>query len=691
MRNKFISKSHDCYDDDLMEVDDDIDMKDINYDIVKTVYNCIDSKDYAQLNQVLSSVGNINSIGIQDEYTPLAYAIDKGDFKAVQILIAKGADTNTLLYFNPSQKLNDSKLMEILEIPIEELNQTKIEYLKSGHDLDNPNSWNDPVLNFAIEKNNDSIANLLISNNANVENNDENIFIESPLVLASKQNNEKILKKLLETYEFGEFPSKSALFYAIENKNYKIVNTLLEYETGVYFSTEKGSSIISQAALCDEPKILNAILKSYISEVDEFKLQISFIEKSLRKAQKDILKEKNPKRAKERAKEISVDLFALKDILSKYIEFANSAICQAYQNKKPYSVIIDIMSARDLEDYSNINHLSQKELISNEIHSLKRQGYFRKAYNTTLALFKTLNFENIIDKEPINSETKYSPAQFLKKFTYSEDIKNDRNTLIKVFDKLDSANEIHIDALLTYNALMAMDKNNPMEIVAAKSSSGSVSHLNFVDFNTTPTMGLSISEQRKILFSPILQDFYATKVLLHEMTHNMMFQVNENLDVNDFKQLYSSLNKTIEEQKKYLKKPGINNQFTNQAKDIFDRIESNSEEYSFSHYYNEDVLCDILGYLYRTQNQENKKNLIESNIKPFLNFLDKELIPKVLKQIIEDPNVNRIKLPTTVRNALINLYPKECSEKNIIPQNLGRLFENQLQYNNKKVNDRQIA
>jgi hypothetical protein len=74
-----------------------------------------------------------------------------------------------------------------------------------------------------------------------------------------------------------------------------------------------------------------------------------------------------------------------------------------------------------------------------------------------------------------------------------------------------------------------------------------------------------------------------------------------------------------------------------------------------------------------------------------LNFLDKELIPKVLKQIIEDPNVNRINLPTTVRNALINLYPKECSEKNIIPQNLGRLFENHLQYNNKKVKDRQIA
>lgn len=675
MKSNFIARSHHYPTRTNAKNHSNTFSKPENKDLASQVYNAIDSKNYSALGHFLSTSRDVDAIGIVDKLTPLAYAIDKKDFTAVKILLDNRVDPDSKTYFNPTPKLNDAKLMEILAVSPKDLLEKKIGYIKEGYDLENPNSWNEPVLNYAIENNQTQIAALLISRFASYEKDNESIFNESPLSMASRLGNEKIVTSLLAKGEFDEPTAKGALYNAVSNGYTNIANSLMESGAGVYFSTETGRTIIAEAALSGNPALISPVLDSFKSEIIEIKSAIRNAQKEVEKANKAITDAKNPKKAKEKAKELALDYMALKDAHSNYIEYANTAICQAYQNKKPLELIIDIMSARDSKKYPENSDISPKEMVSKEIDSLKREGYFRKAYDIPLATFKTKVAENLLDNSALNTTSKASPVEILKKSTYAEDIKNDKAVLNKIFDRLDKTNDIYIDSLITYNSLLALDKNKPLQIIAAKSGSGSVTHLSYGEYSINPTMGMSISEQRKIFFSPLLQDTYATKVLLHEMTHNMMFKLNENQSVEDFKKLYASLGSTISDQKNYLKKPGVNNPFTSDVREIFDRVDGNSEEYSFSQYYNEDVLCDVLGYLYRTPEHANNKNKLESNIKPFLSFLNKNLVPEVLKQIIANPNLEKVKLPDTVRNALIDLYPRECAQKKIIPEKLGKLYE----------------
>ena len=234
--------------------------------------------DHSEVVEILVSKGvPVNTLCITSDYgllkSPLRFACTKSKFKAATALIKLGANVNEVndnsgSILMDSVRFDNSKCVKLL--------------IENGAHIDLQDEKGRTALFYAFDNvwgtaNN---VDLLIKNGAEVEVKD--IFLETPLMHASKACNDKAVGLLLRAganVNAKDSHERTALFHAFKNDYGKsplpIVKTLIEHQTDINALDDSGLHVVDHAL----ERYRERRNWGYSTEVDENVLNYLFAQK----------------------------------------------------------------------------------------------------------------------------------------------------------------------------------------------------------------------------------------------------------------------------------------------------------------------------------------------------------------------------------------------------------------------------
>ena len=213
-------------------------------ELSKLLFVAVSDQNIGAIKGLLLKGANINAQNKSNEYTPLMYAVENNKLNSLRYLILRGANLN-LVTSNKMSALHlaaimgNIKALRILlssDVDIflgDKYNKTFFDYVKSDYKnivisdiFDTRKDANNALIDFCILGSLEG-AKFAIQNNANV--NTQNNNGDTPLVLAVRQNNAKLVIYLLSIGADQTIKNKyknDAKAVAIQNKYTKILDIL---------------------------------------------------------------------------------------------------------------------------------------------------------------------------------------------------------------------------------------------------------------------------------------------------------------------------------------------------------------------------------------------------------------------------------------------------------------------------------
>jgi ankyrin repeat protein/CHAT domain-containing protein len=195
--------------------------------------------------------------------TPLAYVVNKGDHKAVEILLEAGANINL-----QSGWSNETPL--ILAVDDKDMKLTAL-LLNHGASADIPDKYNNYPLISVVKKNQKDLFELLLKYPCNVEVDDDGW---TALHYAARDNKTEFLIPLLEKgAEINPIVNITGreytpLMLAVYNENIEAIHALIAYGADPNFSNPQGETAISMARKSKSQNILKLFLEPEKAQLD---------------------------------------------------------------------------------------------------------------------------------------------------------------------------------------------------------------------------------------------------------------------------------------------------------------------------------------------------------------------------------------------------------------------------------------
>lgn len=210
------------------------------------IHSLIIEKKYGEIISAAASGNNLNETDMFGK-TPLLLAIDNDDYTGVEILLASGAD--------PNQRDREKNTSPI-GLAVDKGNSKIINHLLAkGAD------GGAELLHSAAAQDNRDLLDLLLGQGSDINLSDEKG--KTPLAIACENDNRDLVEYLLKksaNIDQKDNDGNNPLSISLKSKNYKLFNLLVDYGADIYTKNDQGQNILAQSIIKSNSKLFEILL-----------------------------------------------------------------------------------------------------------------------------------------------------------------------------------------------------------------------------------------------------------------------------------------------------------------------------------------------------------------------------------------------------------------------------------------------